>query len=260
MEKQQDALLPIPYFMVTFTLPNELHQVARRQQKVVYNILFRTSAEALQQLAQDPRYIGGQIGMIGILHTWGRDLSYHPHVHYLVPAGGLTDDNRMWLSTAHNFLVPVKALSILFRAKFREALRKVDLLEEVDVTMWRKDWVVHSQSVGKGEGALKYLAPYIFRVAISNKRILKVADGQVTFAYRASDTGAVATHDLECQSLFATVFTTCFAERICESPVLWLVQPEQTAFVTRYPIDAWKSAANNQNDGTDKPINCCCLS
>ena len=189
LEKQQDALLPVPYFMVTFTIPHELHQVARRQQKVVYNILFRTSAQALQLLAQDSRYVGGQIGMIGVLHTWGRDLSYHPHVHYLVPAGGLADDNRTWLSTSHNFLVPVKALSILFRAKFRDALHKVGLLNEVAATAWDKDWVVHSQSVGKGEGALKYLAPYVFRVAISNKRILQLADGQVTFAYRASDTG-----------------------------------------------------------------------
>ena len=189
LEKQQDALLPVPYFMVTFTIPHELHQVARLNQKVVYNILFRTSAEALQQLARDPRYVGGQIGMIGVLHTWGRDLSYHPHVHYLVPAGGLTDDKQTWLSISHNFLVPVKALSILFRAKFREALAKAGLVDEVDVGAWHKDWVVHSQSVGKGEGALKYLAPYIFRVAISNKRILKIADGQVTFAYRASDTG-----------------------------------------------------------------------
>lgn len=189
LEKQQDALLPVPYFMVTFTIPHELHQVARQHQKVVYNILFRTSAQALQLLAQDSRYVGGQIGMIGVLHTWGRDLSYHPHVHYLVPAGGLTDDNRTWLSTSHNFLVPVKALSILFRAKFRDALGKAGLLDEIDASVWHKDWVVHSQSVGKGQGALKYLAPYIFRVAISNKRILKVADGQVTFAYRASDTG-----------------------------------------------------------------------
>lgn len=189
LEKQQDALLPVPYFMVTFTIPHELHQVARLHQKVVYNILFRTSAEALQRLAQNPRYVGGQIGMIGVLHTWGRDLSYHPHVHYLVPAGGLTEDNRTWLSTSHNFLVPVKALSILFRAKFREALTKAGLLDEVDSSAWHKNWVVHSQSVGKGEGALKYLAPYIFRVAISNKRILTVADGKVTFAFRASDTG-----------------------------------------------------------------------
>lgn len=189
LEKQRDALLPVPYFMVTFTLPSELHALAKRHQKIVYNILFRTSAEALKQLAQDGRYVGGEIGMIGVLHTWGRDLSYHPHVHYLVPAGGLSFDGERWISVKHNFLVPVKALSILFRAKFYDALRQADLLDEVSPTVWQKDWITHSKPLGKGEGALKYLAPYIFRVAISNRRILSVKDGQVTFSYRESESG-----------------------------------------------------------------------
>jgi hypothetical protein len=175
--------------MVTFTIPSVLHAVARRHQKVVYNILFRTSAAALQDLTWDPRYVGGKIGMVGVLHTWGRQLNYHPHVHYLVPAGGLSVDREQWLSTQHNFLVPVKALSILFRAKFRDALKDADLFEQVPAQVWQKDWVTHCKQVGKGEGALKYLAPYIFRVAISNRRILKLADGKVTFRYRESDTG-----------------------------------------------------------------------
>jgi len=189
LEKQQDALLPVPYFMVTITLPSELHALAKRHQKIVYNILFRTSAEALKQLAQDGRYVGGEIGMIGVLHTWGRDLSYHPHVHYLVPAGGLSFDGEQWVSAQRNFLVPVKALSILFRAKFRDALRQTGLIHEVSPAVWQKNWITHSKPVGKGEGALKYLAPYIFRVAISNRRILSVTDGQVTFSYRESDSG-----------------------------------------------------------------------
>lgn len=189
LDRQRDLLLPVPYFMVTFTLPAALHEVARQHQKVVYNILFRASAEALQQLAGDPRYVGGQIGMVGVLHTWGRNLSYHPHVHYLVPSGGLSADGQQWLPARQNFLIPVKALSILFRAKFRDALQRTPLFDQVPPEVWRQDWVVHCKSVGKGVGALKYLAPYIFRVAISNRRILKVADGQVTFRYRASDTG-----------------------------------------------------------------------
>ena len=188
LAKQQTSLLPVPYFMVTFTLPATLHEVVRRHQKIVYNILFRASATALQDLAWDPRYVGGQIGMIGLLHTWGRQLNYHPHVHYLVPAGGLSADGEQWLSTRHNFLVPVKALSILFRAKFRDALKEAGLFNQVPAQVWQQDWVTHCKSVGKGAGALKYLAPYIFRVAISNNRILKVADGKVTFRYRESDT------------------------------------------------------------------------
>jgi hypothetical protein len=175
--------------MVTFTLPSALYEVVRRNQKIVYGILFRTSAAALQELAWNPRYVGGQIGMVGVLHTWGRKLNYHPHVHYLVPAGGLSADGEHWLSARRNFLIPIKALSILFRAKFRDALKEAGLFDQVAAQVWQKDWVTHCKPVGKGEGALKYLAPYIFRVAISNRRILKVNDGQVTFRYRESDTG-----------------------------------------------------------------------
>jgi hypothetical protein len=189
LDQQKAALLPVPYFMVTFTLPAALHEVVRRHQKVVYNILFRTSAAALQKLAWDPRFVGGQIGMIGVLHTWGRNLSYHPHVHYLVPAGGLSANGGQWLPARRTFLVPVKALSILFRAQFRDALKKTDLFEQVPAEVWQLDWVTHCQPVGKGQRALNYLAPYIFRVAISNRRLLKIADGKVTFRYRASDTG-----------------------------------------------------------------------
>ena len=152
-------------------------------------MLFRASAAALQKLANDPRFVGGQIGMVGVLHTWKRDLNYHPHVHYLVPAGGLSEDGQTWLPVKKEFLVPVKPLSILFRAKFREALKKTDLFAQVPDETWTQDWVVHCRPVGNGVAALKYLAPYIFRVAISNNRILKLEDGQVTYRYTASDTG-----------------------------------------------------------------------
>lgn len=189
LAKQQALLLPVPYFMVTFTLPAALHDVVRQHQKTVYNILFRTSAAALQQLAWDPRYVGGQIGMVGVLHTWGRNLSYHPHVHYLVPAGGLSADGQRWLEARRNFLVPVRALSIIFRAKFRDALKQVGLFDQVPAEIWQQDWIVHCKGIGKGIGALKYLAPYIFRVAISNRNILKATNGNVTFRYRESDTG-----------------------------------------------------------------------
>lgn len=189
LERQQATLLPVPYFMVTFTLPSGLHEVARSHQKIVYNILFRASATALKELAWDPRYVGGQIGMVGVLHTWGRQLNYHPHVHYLVPAGGLSADGEHWLSARGNFLIPVKALSILFRAKFRDALKKAELFKVVPAEVWQQDWVTHCKPVGKGQGALKYLAPYIFRVAIGNRRIIRSDDSKVTFRYRESDTG-----------------------------------------------------------------------
>jgi hypothetical protein len=192
LENQKSLLLPVPHFMVTFTLPAELRALARRHQKTLYNILFRSSSEALQELALDPRFLGGRIGMVGVLHTWTRDLRYHPHVHYIVPGGGLSADDR-WLPSRPDFLVHVKPLSVLFRAKFRDALHKTDLFPLVDAQVWNKDWVVHCEPVGRGAEAFRYLAPYIFRVAISNNRILTLKEGAVTFQYKESATDQVKT-------------------------------------------------------------------
>jgi hypothetical protein len=189
LAQQQAFLLPVDYFMVTFTLPEGLRRVARSHQKLIYNLLFRTSAQALQQLAADPRFVGGQIGMMGVLHTWSRDLTYHPHVHYLVPGGGLASEGQTWLPVENGFLVHVKPLAKLFRAKFRDALKKTDLFDLVPAETWTQNWVVHCKPVGSGFEALKYLAPYVFRVAISNNRILKLEDDQVTFRYQNSETG-----------------------------------------------------------------------
>ena len=116
LEKQQDLLLPTRYFLLTFTLPSELRRIARSHQKLFYNLLLRASAAATQLLAQDSRFVGGQLGMVGVLHTWGRNMSYHPHVHYLVPSGGLAADGHAWLPARTNFLLPVQALSRIFRA------------------------------------------------------------------------------------------------------------------------------------------------
>ncbi len=187
LEAQQSLLLPVTHFLVTFTLPAELRALARRQQKTIYNLLFRASAAALLQLARDPRFVGARLGMVGVLHTWTRQLLYHPHVHYIVTGGGLTDDCH-WRSSRKDFLVPVKALSPIFRAKFRDQLKKSALFAAVTPRVWRKDWVVHSEAVGSGQQAFKYLAPYIFRVALSNNRLRNLHDGQVTFAYKDSAT------------------------------------------------------------------------
>jgi hypothetical protein len=187
LQEQKDLLLPTHYFLVTFTLPAELRALARTHQKTIYNLLFRASSQALRQLAQDPRFIGARLGMVGVLHTWTRQLLYHPHVHYIVTGGGLTDDGR-WRSARKDFLVPVKALSVIFRAKFRDELKKFALSALENPRVWINDWVVHSEAVGSGQQAFKYLAPYIFRVALSNNRILKLQHGAVTFSYKESAT------------------------------------------------------------------------
>src|SRR5438309_1885940 len=147
LQEQQSLLLPTQYFLVTFTLPEELRAIARSQQKTIYNLLFRASAQALQQLAQDPRFVGGNLGMVGVLHTWTRQLLYHPHVHYIVTGGGLSDAGR-WLSSRKDFLVHVKPLSVIFRAKFRDELKKIQLFAQVQARAWQKDWIVHSEPVG----------------------------------------------------------------------------------------------------------------
>jgi hypothetical protein len=208
LEEQKSLLLPVPHFMVTFTLPAELRDVARSNQKLIYNMLFRASSEALQKLALDPRFVGAKIGMVGVLHTWTRALVYHPHVHYIVTGGGLTQDGR-WKSSLRDFLIPVKALSPIFRAKFRDQLKKSELFERVDPQAWKKKWVVHCEPVGTGYQAFKYLAPYIFRVAISNNRILKLEDGRVTFKYKDS-----ATKQVRFSTLAAEEFIRRFLQHV----------------------------------------------
>ena len=189
LKKQLELLLPQTYFLVTFTLPEELRPIARSNQKAVYDLLFTASSEALKKLALDPRHLGGRLAMLGVLHTWGRDLCYHPHIHYVIAGGSLDSGNR-WLCSSEKFLVPVAALSPIFRAKFRDGLKKLGLCDSVDPRVWKKAWVVHSKPVGAAEGALRYLAPYVYRVALSNNRIEHVGQNTVSFRYKESDTGS----------------------------------------------------------------------
>lgn len=208
LKVQQELLLPVPYFFLTFTLPSQLRDLVRANQKALYALLFQASAEAAQKLALDPRFIGGQIGLVGVLHTWTRNLIFHPHVHYLAPGGGLHSDGQTWLPARQRFFLPVRALSKLFRAAFRRALQKTKLFEQVPSQVWTQEWVVHCKPVGDGQAALKYLAPYIHRVAISNRRLLSFDNrgsmerSQLTFQYRASDTGQLKKCTLAVEQFF----------------------------------------------------------
>ena len=178
LEKQTARLLPCPYFLLTFTVPAALRDFLRSNPRVAYAALFAASSAALAELATNPRHIGSRrLGFFGVLHTWGRSLEYHPHLHYIVPGGGLSADGSRWLPSAPGFFLPVRALSVLFRAKFRDVLAHAGLLGQIDPAVWRQDWVVHSQAAGDGRTSLKYLAPYVFRVAISDRRIVSCDDG-----------------------------------------------------------------------------------
>src|SRR6266404_340934 len=184
LAQQQTRLLPCPYFLVTFTLPAELRPLAFANQKKVYGLLMRCAGAALQKLALDPQYLGGRLGALAVLHTWTRDMRYHPHVHLLVTGGGLSLDGKEWLAGNPAFLMPEAALAEIFRAKLCAALKKTGLLAQVPRQLWKKDWVVHCQTAGQGRKVLNYLARYIFRVAISNSRLERIENGAVTFRYR----------------------------------------------------------------------------
>lgn len=185
LEKRREELLPVPHFHLVFTVPQELHGYLRRHQTEGYGALMKAAAGALTKLAADPHYVGGQVGVLSVLHTWGRTLSYHPHVHCLVPAGGFDNRRQEWRSIRANYLVPVKALSLVFRGMLRELLGSKAQKWGIPHSVWRRPWVVHCQPAIAGpDKILQYLARYVYRVAISNSRILAIDDGRVTFRYQ----------------------------------------------------------------------------
>jgi hypothetical protein len=182
--RRRAELLPVPYFHVVFTLPDALRRTVRQHPHILYTILMRSASLALQKLATDPRYIGGKIGVLAVLHTWTRTLEYHPHVHCLVPGGGLSPEGR-WLPAGKDYLVPVKALSRLFRGIFMEQAKQVLPDRTWATCLYRQDWVVHAKPTPRRpEAVLAYLARYVRRVAITNNRILSIEEGRVTFRYR----------------------------------------------------------------------------
>lgn len=183
--KQQQRLLPCEYFMVTFTMPEPLRSTARAHQKQVYTALFDQSADALRTLLADQRFLGCDLsGFFAVLHTWGRQLQYHPHVHLVVPGGGLSKDRAEWIGSRNQFLVHVRALSRLFRGKMKAAMDAAGLLEEIPPAVWEQEWVVHAKPVGDGRHIMKYLGTYVFRVAISDARIVHYDGKNVTFKYQ----------------------------------------------------------------------------
>jgi len=187
IEARRKELLPTPHFHVIFTLPQELRHCVRRHQKKLYAILMKAAAKALIKLAADPHYVGGLIGILTVLQTWTRALVYHPHVHCLVPAGGVSAHGRAWLDARVNYLVPVDALSLIFRGLFREFVGKELPDLHLPQSVWRTRWVVHCKPTVQGtEKVLDYLGRYVHRVAITNNRILSIDDGKVTFRYKDS--------------------------------------------------------------------------
>lgn len=203
LDERSKDLLPVPYFHAVFTLPAELAQVALQNQKVLYNILFRASSETLKEVAADPRYLGAEVGFVAVLHTWGQTLTHHPHLHCLIPGGGIALDGSKWVACPETFFLPVHVLSAVYRDKFLTHLktafhtgelcfsgRLAHLAEEQSFNAlcekWSdKGWVVHAKPPFAGpEVVLKYLARYTNRVAIGNSRLISFEDGHVSFRYK----------------------------------------------------------------------------
>ena len=203
--KQAASLLPVPYAHVVFTVPEQLAPLALRNQRLFYNLLFRAASETLLKIAADPRHLGARIGVLAVLHTWSQNLSHHPHLHCLVPAGGMALDHSRWVATRRGFFLPVRVLSRMFRGKLlaflKQSCRRKELcfsgtlaaLSEPRAfhsllhTLRRREWAVDSKPpFGGPEHVLKYLARYTHRVAISKARLLGLDSGQVRFRWRDS--------------------------------------------------------------------------
>lgn len=185
--KREAELLSVRYFHLVFTLPAELRDPVRRNQKKLYAILMQAAAETLGKIGLDSRFVGGKLGMLAVLHTWTRAMEHHPHVHMLVPAGGL-DKEGTWREPRKKFLVPVRPLSRLFRARFMKLAKAALPDENFSTQVWEKEWVVFCRpTFNRAKKVLRYLGRYVHRIAITNNRILSLHEGYVTFRYQNCD-------------------------------------------------------------------------
>lgn len=188
IEEQKRKLLPVPYYLVTFTVPQALRSWLRSNQNKGYAALLKQSAATLQDVAARQKYLGGELGVLSVLHTWGRQLQYHPHVHCVVPAGGLRADGLRWCPPKReDYFLPHQVLSARFRTRLKGALEED--LAAIPASVWKQKWVVDIRPVGNGQAALKYLAAYVYRTALGSQRLISCDEHQVTFQYRDSEDG-----------------------------------------------------------------------
>jgi Putative transposase/Transposase zinc-binding domain len=205
LEARGKELLPTRYVHVVFTLPRQVSPLALQNKREIYALLFQASAETLLQIARDPRRLGAEIGFFSVLHTWNQKLQHHPHVHCVVPAGGLSPDHSRWIDSQQNFFLPVDVLKTVFRGKFVDGLKMLYAEHKLAFhgtlaalqnpkafaawlrPLFRSDWVVYAKRpFGGAQHALRYLGQYTHRVAISNHRLVALAGGMVTFRWRDS--------------------------------------------------------------------------
>jgi hypothetical protein len=185
LEHQLDRQLPGHHFMITFTVPEQLRSSIRRNQRKAYTAMFAASSQTLKAFADDDKFIGGDLpGFFGVLHTWGRQLQYHPHIHYVVPGGAISKDDGKWHPSRLDFFAPVKAMSKVFKAKLREQFKAAGIYNAIDPCAWKKTFNINCQAVANSHHSIKYLAPYVFKVAISDSRVVNLENRNVVFRYK----------------------------------------------------------------------------
>jgi hypothetical protein len=200
LKSRSAEVLPCRYFHLIATAPSELRGLFLRHQKTLYGLLMKTAAESVRDLAAEKRFIGAEVGILAALHTWTGQLHHHPHVHMLVTGGGVTVDGTAWHAAPKKFLVPVRKLSRMIAKRFAAALQKdhPDLFEQIPDKVWNQPWCSYSKPYGKGQQAvLNYLARYVFRVALTNRRLMAMDETHVTFQYKDNDTRQWRTVRLE---------------------------------------------------------------
>ena len=198
LARQLERRLCGQHFLITFTVPEQLRAFIRSHQRTGYAAMFAASSQTLKKLAADEKYIGGDLpGFLGVLHTWGRQLQYHPHIHYIVAGGALSKDDQLWHPCQRAFFLPVHAMSKIFAAKFRDQIINAGLYDLIPADVWNRHWVVNCQAIGSSTASLKYLSAYVFKVAISDSRIAKVENNRVSFYYRKANSNRLRTICLE---------------------------------------------------------------
>jgi len=258
LEKRETELLPVRYFHLVFTLPQELRDPVRRNQKKLYAILMRSAVESLTKVGLDPRFVGGKLGILAVLHTWTRALEHHPHVHMLVPAGGL-DAEGVWQESRKKFLVPVKALSKVFRARFMKLARRALPEEKFPEEVWHKEWVVFSRpTFNRARKVLRYLGRYVHRIAISNDRILTLEQGIVRFRYQHSYAGTWKTMPLPAKEFLRRYLQHVLPQGFHKVRYYGLMSPANRQTLRRLQLllaERWvPRRESNEDDGIQRSL------
>jgi hypothetical protein len=211
LDKRMGELLPVGYYHIVFTIPQQLNMLCLKNKKVLYGVLFKAASQTVMELASDNKHLGADTGLIAVLHTWGQNMMEHPHLHCIMPAGGLSPDKSLWVHTNKkgNFFVHYKAISGKFRGKFMHLLKQANSKGKLQFTgdlwaisgkqafatfidkLYKMEWVVNIQApLGKPEKILEYLSRYVFRIAITDRRIIQVKDGKVHFSWKDYRSGS----------------------------------------------------------------------